>query len=114
MPTVNNERRFFAMQNTMDLSIDSSAEENYYEQILDDLLSISDTPTEESSNDALELKEKAPFQKEVIFNKLLPYADELDNEADALLAKIKANLGRCVMLREIKPGCVIWSNMLHK
>ncbi|XP_016837415.1 uncharacterized protein LOC100678804 [Nasonia vitripennis] len=56
-------------------------------------------------------EDKTQFRAEDIFNKLLPYADKLDSEADALLAKIKANLGRCVMLRNIKPGCVGYSTV---
>lgn len=91
----------------MDLAGD--LDDDYFQQSADDLLS-NDTPTEELLSDL----DKTNFQREILFNKLLPYADELDNEADALLAKVKANLGRCVMLREIKPGCVFWSNMLHK
>lgn len=89
-------------------------EEDFFEQISGDLLfPSSDSPTEELISDSLEFKEKTQYQREIVFNKLFPYADELDEEADILLAKIKANLGRCVMLREIKPGCIYWSNMLH-
>ncbi|XP_008209740.1 proteasome activator complex subunit 4 [Nasonia vitripennis] len=89
-------------------------EDDCFEDISDDLLSSIDTPTEELTNDALDFKDRIVFQKEIVFNKLLPYADILDSEADALLAKIKANLGRCIMLRDIKPGCAVWSNMLQK
>lgn len=53
-------------------------------------------------------------QKELAYNKVLPYADELDAESRVLFAEIKENLGRAVMLREIKPGCSIWSNKLYK
>lgn len=53
-------------------------------------------------------------QKELVYNKLLPYADELDAESQMLLTEIKENLGRAVMLREIRPGCVLWSNKLYK
>ncbi|XP_014486142.1 PREDICTED: proteasome activator complex subunit 4B-like [Dinoponera quadriceps] len=53
-------------------------------------------------------------QKEIAYNKLLPYADELDAESRILLAEIKENLGRAVMLREIRPACSLWSNKLYK
>ncbi|KAG8223216.1 hypothetical protein J437_LFUL003567 [Ladona fulva] len=53
-------------------------------------------------------------QKTLIYNKLLPYADELDVESNCMLAEIKANLGKCVMLREIQPGCGIWCTQLAK
>lgn len=88
-----------------------NGEEDFYQN--DDLIS-SGTPTEELMNESFDLKKRASYQKENVFNKLLPYADKLDEEADILLAKIKANLGRSVMLRKIKPDCLVWSNMLHK
>lgn len=46
------------------------------------------------------------FQKTLIYNKLLPYVDELEAESETLLAEIKANLGQAVMLREIEVGCI--------
>ncbi|KAL7303557.1 hypothetical protein TKK_0003717 [Trichogramma kaykai] len=61
-------------------------------------------------------KEEEPtrFQRPNPFNKLLPYSDVLEVEADAMFADIKANLGRCVMQRDIKIGAVAWTKMLHK
>ena len=44
-------------------------------------------------------------KRTIRFNKLLPYAEELDDEAQKLFSDIKANLARSVMLREIRPGC---------
>ncbi|CAB0032035.1 unnamed protein product [Trichogramma brassicae] len=66
--------------------------------------------------DELVTKEEEPtrFQRANPFNKLLPYSDVLEVEADAMLADIKANLGRCVMQRDIKIGAVAWTKMLHK
>ncbi|KAM0724588.1 Proteasome activator complex subunit 4B [Formica fusca] len=52
-------------------------------------------------------------QKELVYNKLLPYADKLDVESRVWLAQIKGNLGRAVMLRELKPGCVFWTSRLN-
>jgi len=52
-------------------------------------------------------------QKELVYNKLLPYVNELDAESRIWLAEIKGNLGRAVMLRELMPGCVFWSNRLN-
>lgn len=52
-------------------------------------------------------------QKELVYNKLLPYADKLDVESQVWLAQIKGNLGRAVMLRELKPGCVFWTSRLN-
>lgn len=52
-------------------------------------------------------------QKELVYNKLLPYADELDAESRVWLAEIKGNLGRAIMLRELTPGCVFWTSRLH-
>ncbi|XP_071649143.1 proteasome activator complex subunit 4B [Temnothorax longispinosus] len=52
-------------------------------------------------------------QKELVYNKLLPYASELDAESRMWLAEIKGNLGRAVMLRELIPGCVFWTSRLN-
>lgn len=52
------------------------------------------------------------YQKELIYNKLLPYVGDLEAESQDLLAVIKANLGRAVMLREMQPGCVVWVSRL--
>lgn len=50
--------------------------------------------------------------KKFIYNKLLPYADDLEAESQVLLAEIKANLGRAVMINETWPGCYIWVTKL--
>jgi len=52
-------------------------------------------------------------QKDLVYNKLLPYASELDAESRVWLAEIKGNLGRAVLLRELRPGCVFWLNRLN-
>ncbi|XP_029164235.1 proteasome activator complex subunit 4B-like isoform X2 [Nylanderia fulva] len=52
-------------------------------------------------------------QKEMMYNRFLPYADSLDKESQEWLAEIKGNLGRAVMLRELNPGCVLWTNRLN-
>ncbi|XP_035997904.1 proteasome activator complex subunit 4B isoform X2 [Fundulus heteroclitus] len=51
-------------------------------------------------------------QKEIVYNGLLPYCDRLDREAVELLAEIKANLSRAVLLRELWPGVAFWSRKL--
>ncbi|XP_046888598.1 proteasome activator complex subunit 4B-like [Hypomesus transpacificus] len=51
-------------------------------------------------------------QKEIVYNGLLPYADRLDQEATRLLAGIKANLARAVMVRELWPGVSFWTRKL--
>ncbi|KAM7381432.1 hypothetical protein PAMA_012322 [Pampus argenteus] len=51
-------------------------------------------------------------QKEIVYNALLPYSDRLDREATELLAEIKANLSRAVLLRELWPGVAFWSRKL--
>ncbi|KAM4624596.1 proteasome activator complex subunit 4B [Polymixia lowei] len=51
-------------------------------------------------------------QKEIVYNGLLPYSDRLDGEATELLAEIKANLSRAVLLRELWPGASFWSRKL--
>ncbi|MBN3306472.1 PSME4 protein, partial [Amia calva] len=51
-------------------------------------------------------------QKEIVYNKLLPYSDRLDRESDDILAKIKGHLGRAVLLRELWPGVLFWTRKL--
>lgn len=51
-------------------------------------------------------------QKEIVYNKLLPYADQLDRESNDILAQIKGNLGRAVQLRELWPGVLFWTRKL--
>lgn len=55
-----------------------------------------------------------PFvaQKEIVYNKLLPYAERLDAESDSQLAQIKSNLGRAVQLQELWPGGLFWTRKL--
>lgn len=57
----------------------------------------------ESSTDSLSLQ----YQSECKYNNLLPYADELDEEAKILLADIKGQLGRAIMLRRLQPDCYL-------
>ena len=51
-------------------------------------------------------------QKDIVYNKLLPYAERLDAESNDILSKIKGNLGRAVQLREIWPGVLFWTRKL--
>uniref|UniRef100_A0A8C9XEB7 Proteasome activator subunit 4 n=1 Tax=Sander lucioperca TaxID=283035 RepID=A0A8C9XEB7_SANLU len=51
-------------------------------------------------------------QKDIVYNKLLPYAHRLDDESNDILSKIKGNLCRAVQLREIWPGVLFWTRKL--
>uniref|UniRef100_A0ACB8G930 Proteasome activator complex subunit 4 n=1 Tax=Sphaerodactylus townsendi TaxID=933632 RepID=A0ACB8G930_9SAUR len=53
-----------------------------------------------------------PVQKELVYNKLLPYGDQLEAEAGHLLAQIKINLSRAVQLHELWPGGLFWTRKL--
>ncbi|XP_046740797.1 proteasome activator complex subunit 4-like [Diprion similis] len=53
-------------------------------------------------------------QREIFYNKLLPYANVIDAEAQTLFEEIKANLGRAILLRELDVGCSIWTARLYK
>ena len=66
------------------------------------------TPYEQGETYRQERKEKLGFlpQKELIFNKLLPYNDGIDDESQIFLSAIKANLSKAVIQRELRPGCV--------
>ncbi|XP_077865747.1 proteasome activator complex subunit 4-like [Saccoglossus kowalevskii] len=51
-------------------------------------------------------------QKEIPYNKLLPYSDKLDDESNRFLSEVKANLGIAVQLRELRPGVLHWATRL--
>lgn len=51
-------------------------------------------------------------QKDIVYNKLLPYADRLDEESNDILSKIKGNLACAVQFREIWPGVLFWTRKL--
>ena len=53
-------------------------------------------------------------QKEIVYNRLLPYKDKLDEESNKFLSEIKYSLGRAVVFKETSPGILYWSNRLTK
>ena len=53
-------------------------------------------------------------QKEIIYNRFLPYSEVLNDEAKKQLAEIKFNLGRAVSLKEPRPGVIFWCNQLNQ
>ncbi|CAH4031865.1 unnamed protein product [Pieris brassicae] len=53
-------------------------------------------------------------QKEILTNHLLPYSEELDEESNKFFAQVKTNFAKSVILREMKPACVVWSSRLIK
>lgn len=53
-------------------------------------------------------------QKEVPYNRILPYAVQLDAESNELLSEIKGNLARAVELRDIKVGAIHWVGQLAR
>ncbi|KAJ8924060.1 hypothetical protein NQ315_006837 [Exocentrus adspersus] len=53
-------------------------------------------------------------QKENVYNKLLPYGEQLDEESNKLFADIKTNLVKAVLAREMRPGCALWTSRLNK
>ena len=60
--------------------------------------------------------EKLGFQpqREIPYNKLLPYADRIDEESNAHFAEIKAQLGRTIQMRDIKIGASHWCGQLTR
>ncbi|XP_047484565.1 proteasome activator complex subunit 4-like isoform X1 [Penaeus chinensis] len=53
-------------------------------------------------------------QKQVIYNKLLPYSEEIREEIIEQFSNIKINLAKAVVLRDIRPGCVHWVAKLSR
>lgn len=53
-------------------------------------------------------------QSEKVYNKLLPYSSEIDNESNIGLSLIKLNLPKSVLAKELRPGVTHWSKQLLK
>lgn len=69
-----------------------------------------ETQTEDNSF----LEKKMKPQKENHYNRLLPYADEIDDESEKLFVDIKTNLIKSVLAQEMRPGCALWTSRLNK
>ena len=53
-------------------------------------------------------------QRELVYNKHLPYCKLLDEESNIQLEEIKKNLSHAVQLRDIHVGAYTWSRKLNK
>ena len=94
--------------------------------VMDDEDLLDDTPISEKADEAeneaeIHRRREKRFaelgfypQKEKIFNAFLPYGDKLDAESQALWQEIKANLGKSIALRELRPGYVMWRGRMLK
>lgn len=56
---------------------------------------------------------KMKHQKPLIYNQYLPYSERIEEEADEFLESIKKNLSIALQKRELKRGCVYWTNQLQ-
>jgi hypothetical protein len=63
-------------------------------------------------------KNQTPFepvrdqQHEIIYNKFLPYAENINAEAALWLDDIKLNLSKCVLAADYRPGVFFWTTRL--
>lgn len=62
----------------------------------------------------ISIRVESAFQKEISYNRLLPYYNVLAREADEQLSAIKAGLGLSVLLREVQPALLHWASELDK
>ena len=69
---------------------------------------------EEARSEAREQALGFKPQKEILYNRLLPYSENLDEESCQLFSAIKTNLAKAVCLCELRPGFVIWTSRLNK
>uniref|UniRef100_A0A1B6EFE2 Proteasome activator complex subunit 4 C-terminal domain-containing protein n=1 Tax=Clastoptera arizonana TaxID=38151 RepID=A0A1B6EFE2_9HEMI len=53
-------------------------------------------------------------QKENVYSKFLPNPELFDNKSVGLLAEIKGNLGKAIILKDITNGASFWSSVLQK
>ena len=54
------------------------------------------------------------YQKELVYNKLLPYANLLHEESNNRLSVIKGFLGRSIQLQDFEVGTVHWVAQLSR
>ena len=59
-------------------------------------------------------EERKKYQKTIVFNKHLPYADQLEEEAAGKIADIKRNLCTAVQNRDVTPGYIFWISRLSR
>ncbi len=52
-------------------------------------------------------------QTELIFPSKFPYANEIDTESTAMWHDIKTNLGKTVLLSELRPGFIVWKHRVQ-
>lgn len=53
-------------------------------------------------------------QREIVYNRLLPYADKIDDESNEALRTIKTNLAKAVLAKEIRPSVTHWTKQLSR
>lgn len=58
--------------------------------------------------------EERKYQKTIVFNKHLPYADQLEEEAAGKIVDIKRNLCAAVQNRDVTPGYIFWIGRLSR
>ena len=62
----------------------------------------------------MDAQDERQYQKTIVFNKHLPYADQLEEEAAGKLADIKRNLCAAVQNRDVTPGYIFWIGRLSR
>ena len=60
----------------------------------------------------MDAQDERKYQKTIVFNQHLPYADQLEEEAAGKLADIKRNLCAAVQNRDVTPGYIFWIGRL--
>ncbi|XP_014204670.1 proteasome activator complex subunit 4B [Copidosoma floridanum] len=93
--------------------MDSSEDIDDNSKQFSDDLSDDETLVEGLLANETEVKGKTCFQKEIHDLKLLPYADEIEKEADTLFTEIKYNLGRYIMLRDLDNITEYWYHLVR-
>lgn len=69
---------------------------------------------DEENNQLNSLDDNLKYQKKNVYNKLLPHSENVEEEAGAVFQKIKSNICKAVIAREIRPGSTFWTTRLMK
>ena len=60
------------------------------------------------------MEEEKKYQKPLVYNKHLPYADVIESEAVEKLSLIKKNLSVAVQKRDVTYGYIYWIRRLQR
>lgn len=69
---------------------------------------------DQSTDDSPVCLTERKYQKKLLFNDHLPYAQFVEEEGNSLFEEIKTNLSLSIQKSELWPGTIFWTNRLAR